>query len=91
MRLPPNVEPYSVRRLRSLRPGQRFRFYSGSEADLENKDTPMMAALLSRVFGVARGLEERGAIRITKVAKEGADYTLFDFIAIGLPAPHEVA
>jgi hypothetical protein len=61
MRLPANVEPYTIVRLRNIRRGQRFRFYSGSEADLENKDTPMMAALLNRVFGVARGLEERQA------------------------------
>jgi hypothetical protein len=90
MRLPANVEPYSVVRLRSLRPGQRFRFYSGSEADLENKETPMMAALLTRVFVVAWGLEERGAIRISKVkiATKNEDPTerhaLFDFVAIGV-------
>jgi hypothetical protein len=92
-RLPNAAEPaqYPARRFLSLLQRESFCFYSGSVADAGNEETPLMGALLHRIFAAARALEERGRITVkVKIASKKDDPTnvwpAYDFVGTGLPA-----
>lgn len=90
MRLRSGAEPWTIRQLRSLRPGQAYQFYTGTDVDYECADVPLTTDLLHSIFGVARELEERGEIAIRKVKVATRDLekncaAIYEFTAIGLP------
>jgi hypothetical protein len=95
LRLPPNAEPFTIRRLRNIRPGERIVYYRGSIADEDAAATPQHSELLGRIFGVAKQLELKGRVRLAKVkvAAKADDPTkrasMWEFTATGLSPPPE--
>lgn len=95
LRLKPSEEPFTVRRLRNIKPGETVRYYRGAMADLGGDATPRHNAILHQVFAVAQKLEQQGKVLLGRdnvemsvrgrfVGAADIKFTLTDFVAIGL-------
>jgi hypothetical protein len=95
LRLKPADEPWTIQRLRALKPGEAFRYYRGHANDADIKETPAHSRLLQRVFAAAKEFEAQSAVRLTtrEVVRTvpgitgTVTLTEIDFIAVGTRAP----
>lgn len=81
-------EPFTIRRLREIKPGQEVIYYSGDVSHFSRPEPASYQELMERIAALARDLESAGRVELQErkrpvKARDGTTVTITDYIAVG--------